>query len=96
MNLLLDTQIALWWLSDAPELPDTVREVVQDSENVVFVSAASMWEIAIKRAIGKLEIGDDYDSEIAAQGLWNYRSAGSTPSGSRHSRCCIVIPSTGS
>ena len=34
MNLLLDTPIALWWLGDTPELPDTVREVVQDSDNV--------------------------------------------------------------
>ena len=51
MNLLLDTPIALWWLGDTPELPDTVREVVQDSDNVVYVSAATIWEIAIKRAL---------------------------------------------
>ena len=69
MNLLLDTPIALWWLGDTPELPDTVREVVQDSDNVVYVSAATIWEIAIKRALGKLEIGDEYVSEIAAQGF---------------------------
>ena len=69
MNLLLDTQIALWWLGDTPELTEAVREVVQDSDNVVYVSAASMWEIAIKRALGKLEIGDEYVSEIAAQGF---------------------------
>lgn len=69
MNLLLDTQIALWWLGDAPELPAAVREVVQDSENVVYVSAATIWEIAIKRALGKLEIGDEYVSEIADQGF---------------------------
>ena len=69
MNLLLDTQIALWWLGDTPELPDAVREVVQDADNVVYVSAATIWEIAIKRALGKLEIGDEYVSEIADQGF---------------------------
>ena len=69
MNLLLDTPIALWWLCDTPELPDAVREVVQDSDNFVYVSAATIWEIAIKRALGKLEIGDEYVSEIAAQGF---------------------------
>ena len=95
MNLLLDTQIALCWLGDTPELTEAVREVVQDSDNVVYVSAASVWEIAIKRALGKLEIGDEYVSEIAEQGFVKYRSAGSTPSGSRHCRCCIAIPSTG-
>ena len=96
MNLLLDTQIALWWLGDAPEMPDAVRAVVQDADNVVYVSAATIWEIAIKRAIGKLEISDEYVSEIADQGFVNYRSAGNTPSGWRHSRCCIAIPLTGS
>ena len=69
MNLLLDTQIALWWLGDTPELLDAVREVVQDADNVVYVSAATIWEIAIKRALGKLEIGDEYVSEIADQGF---------------------------
>ena len=69
MNLLLDTQIALWWLGDTPELTDVVREAVQDSDNVVYVSAASVWEIAIKRALGKLEIGDEYVNEIAEQGF---------------------------
>ena len=69
MNLLLDTQIALWWLGDAPEMPDAVRAVVQDADNVVYVSAATIWEIAIKRAIGKLEISDEYVSEIADQGF---------------------------
>ena len=69
MNLLLDTQIAFWWLGDTPELPDAVREVVQDADNVVYVSAATIWEIAIKRALGKLEIGDEYVSEIADQGF---------------------------
>ena len=69
MNLLLDTQITLWWLGDTPELPNAVREVVQDTDNVVYVSAATIWEIAIKRALGKLEIGDEYVSEIAEQGF---------------------------
>ena len=62
-------QIVLWWLGDTPELPDEVREAVQDTDNVVYVSAATIWEIAIKRALGKLEIGDECVSEIAEQGF---------------------------
>jgi PIN domain nuclease of toxin-antitoxin system len=69
VNLLLDTHIALWWLGDTPELPDAVREVVQDADNVVYISAATIWEIAIKRALGKLEVGDEYLTEIAEQGF---------------------------
>ena len=69
MNLLLDTHIALWWLGDTPELPDAVRDVVQDADNVVYISAATIWEIAIKRALGKLEVGDEYLTEIAEQGF---------------------------
>ena len=69
MNLLLDTQIVLWWLDDTPELSKAVREVVQDSDNVIYVSSATIWEISIKRALGKLVIGDDYLTEIADQGF---------------------------
>ena len=96
MNLLLDTQIALWWLGDAPEMPDAVRAVVQDADNVVYVSAATIWEIAIKRAIGKLEISDEYVSEIAGQGFVELPIRWQHAKRVAHSRCCIAIPSTGS
>lgn len=56
MNLLLDTHVLLWWLDDSPSLSETAREKIADTKNIVFVSAATIWEIRIKQALGKLEI----------------------------------------
>ena len=50
MNFLLDTHIALWALLDDPKLSAEARLIIQDQENRIFYSIASMWEIAIKRA----------------------------------------------
>ena len=55
MRLLLDTHTFLWWLGDDSRLGAETRKVVAHAGTVVFVSAASAWEIAIKRALGKLE-----------------------------------------
>ena len=56
MRLLLDTQIFLWFLSDESRIPAEAREAIESSENSVLVSAASVWEIAIKASIGRLKI----------------------------------------
>lgn len=58
MNLLLDTHALLWWLADE-QLDAGARAAIEDPENVVWVSAASVWEIAIKRSLGKLRTGAD-------------------------------------
>ncbi len=54
MRVLLDTHIFLWWLFDDPKLPDGIKGLVADNNNDIFVSAASVWEIATKFRIGKL------------------------------------------
>lgn len=59
MSLLLDTHILLWWLSDDPLLPATARGAISSPENEVIVSAAAVWEIAIKKAVGRLDAPDD-------------------------------------
>lgn len=51
MNLILDTHVALWALSDDPKLSAEARALILDPGNRVFASVASMWEIAIKRAL---------------------------------------------
>ena len=66
MRLLLDTHILLWCLADDPTLPTPVRQAIVDSNNDVFVSAASAWEISIKKAAGKLEAPNDLPEAIAA------------------------------
>lgn len=53
MSLLLDTHVVLWWLADDPALADDVKDRL-DREPDVCVSAATLWEVAIKQAIGKL------------------------------------------
>ena len=53
MRLLLDTHVALWAISDHPNLPAKAREVIADPANVVTVSVASIWEISIKRALAR-------------------------------------------
>ena len=53
MNLLLDTHIALWAITDSPRLSQEVRELVLSPRSVVWVSAASLWEIAIKYRLGR-------------------------------------------
>ena len=64
MNLLLDTHTLIWALSDNPELTAAAREAIVEGNNIVFVSAASVWEISIKRALGKLDAPDTLLEEI--------------------------------
>jgi PIN domain nuclease of toxin-antitoxin system len=56
--LLLDAHALLWWLADDPTLDRPAFGAIQDPLNDVLVSAATIWEIAIKRALGKLEAPD--------------------------------------
>lgn len=55
MILLLDAHTVLWWLSDDPTLSTVARVAIADPTNDALVSAATVWKIAIKRALGKLE-----------------------------------------
>ncbi len=54
VNILLDTHIFLWWLFDDDRLPEGIRGEIENLENLIFVSAASVWEIAMKFRLGKL------------------------------------------
>jgi PIN domain nuclease of toxin-antitoxin system len=56
MNLLLDTHTFLWAIDNHPNLSQKAREAIVDGNNIVFISAATAWEIAIKKAIGKLKL----------------------------------------
>jgi len=66
MRLLLDTHAVLWALGRPAELASDARVAIEDGENDVLVSAASAWEVAIKRAAGKLEAPDDFAGAIDA------------------------------
>ena len=58
MRLLLDTHLLLWAMQDSPRLSVRARRFLRDAD-AVHVSAASLWEIAIKAALGKLSIDSD-------------------------------------
>lgn len=67
MNLLLDTHVLLWWLDDHPSLSEKARTSISNGENLVFVSAAVIWEIRVKQALGKLEIPADFRQVLERQ-----------------------------
>jgi PIN domain nuclease of toxin-antitoxin system len=54
-GVLLDTHILLWWLADDEKLPKRFLYIIADADIPCFVSAATIWEIGIKRALGKLD-----------------------------------------
>jgi PIN domain nuclease of toxin-antitoxin system len=53
LNLLLDTHIALWAITDNPRLSQQARQIIEAPTTHVWVSAASVWEIAIKHSLGR-------------------------------------------
>ncbi len=58
--MLLDTHTLLWFLNNDPRLPVSVRQKIEETE-IVFVSAISLWEIAIKINIGELNIVTSFE-----------------------------------
>ena len=68
-RVLVDTHVLLWWLIDDPALSPAARDAIADPVNEPLVSAASVWEIAIKRSLGKLTAPDDLLDRIADEGF---------------------------
>ena len=63
MNLLLDTNVLLWWLEASPRLPAKARVAIQQSA-ATYVSVASVWEIEIKVSQGKLEFRGNTEQQL--------------------------------
>lgn len=61
MKLLLDTHIFFWFIAGSLNLSSNARSLIEDLANEKFVSAANLWEIAIKHGLGKLDLSDDFD-----------------------------------
>ena len=68
-RLLLDTHTLLWAIEDNPGLNADARSAIVDPLSDVFVSAASVWEIAIKRSLGRLEAPDNLGEEVSKAGF---------------------------
>jgi PIN domain nuclease of toxin-antitoxin system len=69
LRLLLDTHAALWFLGRDHRLSETARDHLFDPDNRVLLSAAVVWEIAVKRSLGKLELTTDYLSLLLGAGV---------------------------
>lgn len=67
MRALLDTHAFLWWVTDDAQLSDTARTVISDPGNVLFLSAASAWEIVIKNRTGKLSLPERPEQYIPSR-----------------------------
>jgi PIN domain nuclease of toxin-antitoxin system len=67
MRLLLDTHAFLWFLAGDPSLSSAARAAMEETENELLLSVASLWEMAIKVSIGKLSLPGDYESFITSQ-----------------------------
>lgn len=68
MSLLLDTHVALWWLGGR-RLRAAVVERISDPATLVAVSAASVWEVAIKVALGKLKAPESFAAAVLEEGF---------------------------
>jgi PIN domain nuclease of toxin-antitoxin system len=64
-NLLLDTHVLLWWLNEPERLQTDARDAIADEGRLVFVSAASAWEVGIKMSVGKLRFTTDLEEMVA-------------------------------
>lgn len=64
MKLLLDTHVLLWWLAQSKRLPRAARDAIADAD-LVYISAVTAWEIAIKVSLGKLGFRGDVEEQLA-------------------------------
>jgi PIN domain nuclease of toxin-antitoxin system len=71
MKYLLDTHTLIWFIGGEASLSAAVRELIENEENEVFVSIASLWEIAIKFSLGKLNLARPFDELFPAQLITN-------------------------
>lgn len=59
MNIILDTHIFIWWNDDPSKLSKKAREVIEDRNNIIYISSVVIWEIVVKMMLGKLEAPDN-------------------------------------
>jgi PIN domain nuclease of toxin-antitoxin system len=64
MSLLLNTHIFLWFFNDNNQLSNDIKDLIEDKNNVIYLSIASLWEISIKYNLGKLKLAPKYEEFI--------------------------------
>ena len=69
MRLLLDAHAFIWWLTDSPALSARARQSIADPGNEVALGVGTLWEITIKRSLGKLRFPHDLDAVLRDEGF---------------------------
>ena len=87
MKLLLDTHIVIWWAAGSRQLGAKARNLIAGNDAELFVSAATWWELAIKQALGRLDI----DFKEARQGL-ERREVKMLPVSFDHAEAAAALP----
>jgi PIN domain nuclease of toxin-antitoxin system len=89
MNLLLDSHVLIWSIAADPRLPIHVSRAIEDSENSLVVSTASLWELSLKFAQGRLRLPDGLDSVLEFLERWNLQLL---PITLQHIRAAAALP----
>lgn len=66
MRYLLDTHVVIWYFDDSPKLPEKIIEIIKNSESKLYISSISLWEIAIKMSLGKLDLNITLNELLSA------------------------------
>lgn len=61
---LIDTHVLLWWLQGSKRLKPEAREILADGSNVIYLSSGAIWEMSIKRSLGRLDMPDDLEDVL--------------------------------
>ena len=69
MNLLLDTHIFIWWSDEPKKLSAAAAAAIRNPTNRIYISAAVIWEIVIKKSLGRVEAPDDPLAVVYAEGF---------------------------
>jgi PIN domain nuclease of toxin-antitoxin system len=86
VRLLLDTHAFLWWMDGSPALRQAARAAIEDPQNDVILSVASLWELTIKIALGKLTFPADLETTLGKEGF------GVLPITFAHLRALATLP----
>lgn len=90
MTYLLDAHVILWWASAAAKISDRARELIQDGSTVALVSAAALYEIAVKAQVGRLEL--PAEAQVYLPQLLRRHAFGVLPIEESHALRAGVLP----
>lgn len=90
MNLLLDTHVLIWWLEKNPRLGAQAKVTLRNPDMRPWMSAASVWEISIKMALGRFDLADPPEAWVPRLlGEWGVRALPITPT---HAMAVRTLP----